>query len=183
MALPETLQTSLKQKGIPNLMVERWDGMVENEKGFYLEVALKVYQQVLDPDQVNLNSLEEIYNDQHRVIFGQVTHYMGQEYTISLIAELIARISSVVSVGKQFSSDGEMVMMTAKMISEDELMKKISIGEFKYILKKGVSGAYGELYDRFDGNQVMTWCRKYWEIKTGTAEALNTQRSNHLNGK
>lgn len=176
MALPAKLQENLLQKGVPLRWTEKWGELAKINK-FYLPAAVNVVDQVQNIEVMNHKTMDELYDDKNRVSLAQVEHYMDQESALTVIADIISNAAQLIAVGKKFRDDGEMLIRTSIMILEE--YPKMTLAELKFVLRKGVAGKWGELYDRFDGNTVLIWCGKFWEEKLQHGQYKSESRHKH----
>lgn len=84
----------------------------------------------------------------------------------TVIAYMIAKTAKKFNIGKNINP--EQIREVIESIFEDYYYLKLS--DLYLVLRKGVKGEYGQIYDRFDESVLMGWLDKYAEERFIVAE-------------
>jgi hypothetical protein len=94
-----------------------------------------------------------------KILLGIITRYV-------LITEL-----------QEVPSPEVLEIITSMIIDE---FPKMEIGELVICLKKGITGAYGPLYNKISIDTIPTWVRKYYEVTWKEIEANAIMRNKRM---
>lgn len=102
---------------------------------------------------------------------------IGEVGLKALVSYAVADLVKFFNVGKTMTP--EQIAQTAEFIIEDFYMLKIE--DIKLCFNRAKKGEYGQLYDRLDGQIILSWISKYFNNRLNIAEAIS--QSEHLENK
>ena len=84
----------------------------------------------------------------------------------TVMGYMIAKVAKKFNIGKNINP--EQIRDTIESIFEDYYYLRLS--DLYLVLRNGVKGKYGQIYDRFDESVLMGWLEKYTEERFQVAE-------------
>lgn len=93
--------------------------------------------------------------------------YQSEDFMLASVERLIAMYAGLLNIGKNLQPF--QVSVIAQEICTDYYY--LTLCEIQFVLKQGVKGAYGKIYDRFDIEVVMGWFVGYSEERVAIASA------------
>lgn len=90
----------------------------------------------------------------------------------TVMSYMIAKTAKKFNIGKNINP--EQIRETLESIFEDYYYLKLS--DLYLVLRNGVKGKYGQIYDRFDESVLMGWMEKYTEERFKVAEERQLAR-------
>lgn len=106
-----------------------------------------------------------------------VKKYHGDGVAVASVAEIIAQGAALLNVGKNLQPH-QIEFLACEILQE---WYWLTIGEVRLIMNNGVTGKYGELYDRLDVSVVLKWFERYADVR-GEVIAEKSRRA-HLDRK
>lgn len=103
---------------------------------------------------------------------GAVGHYVGESEAVQMVVEIIATAMALINVGKGIRK--EQIYPTAALIVSMPEFRLFSVADFRLAINRGVTGAYGKMYDSFDVATISNWLREYWSERMEVAESAAT---------
>lgn len=97
-----------------------------------------------------------------------VRKYHGDETAKYAVKEIIAEAASMLNIGKNLQA--HQIEFMADEVLRDWYF--LTLAEIKYLMRQGITGKYGELYDRLDVAVVSGWFERYNEQRTAQAEGM-----------
>jgi hypothetical protein len=94
----------------------------------------------------------------------------GEELAVQVVADLINDLNDFLSVKPMTVPQ---VAMTAEIVVQEFYWLKIA--DLKLVFRNAMSGKYGELYNRLDGQLICGWIRKYQDERLQEAERRSQQ--------
>jgi hypothetical protein len=109
-------------------------------------------------------SVEQAMSDVYPTL-ATVKKYHGPEAVKDAVIEIVAQSAALLNVGKNLKPH-QIDFIAVEILQE---FYWLNVGELRYIMKQGVRGEYGEVYDRIDTIVVFGWIEKYLEVRTEIA--------------
>jgi len=109
-------------------------------------------------------SVEQAMSDVYPTL-ATVKKYHGPEAAKDAVIEIVAQSAALLNVGKNLKPH-QIDFIAVEILQE---FYWLNVGELRYIMKQGVRGEYGEVYDRIDTIVVFGWIEKYLEVRTEIA--------------
>jgi len=103
-----------------------------------------------------------------------VKKYHGNGVAVASVSEIIAQAAALLNVGKNLQSH-QIDFLACEILAN---WYWLTIGEVRFVMNSGVTGKYGELYDRLDVSVVCGWFEKYADVR-GEVVAQRSRRA-HL---
>lgn len=102
----------------------------------------------------------------------QVEREIGENSILKLVGLLLLKTSNFFNIGKNMSED--QAIEAAGLLLEE--FKYETMEDFVMMLKMIKTGAFGKMYDRFDGAIVLSCMREYVELKAKQREVNIIQK-------
>lgn len=109
-------------------------------------------------------TVEQAMSDVYPTL-ATVKKYHGPEAVKDAVIEIVAQSAALLNVGKNLKPH-QIEFIAVEILQE---FYWLNVGELRYIMKQGVRGEYGEVYDRIDTIVVFGWIEKYLEVRTEIA--------------
>lgn len=97
---------------------------------------------------------------------GTVKKIYGDDFAQAYIETWIVNISEFINIGKNMNEN--QVYETAQMILDD--FPYFTLADINLIFKKAKKGDFGQIYDRLDGQIILSWFSKYNQLRCSEAE-------------
>ena len=100
---------------------------------------------------------------------GDIKRRYGEDFAQAYIETWIVNICEFVNIGKNMSPS--QIYETASMIMDIYPYYKIS--DINLVFRKAKVGEYGQVYDRLDGQVILSWFARYHKDRCAEAETLS----------
>lgn len=97
---------------------------------------------------------------------GTVKKVYGDDFAQAYIETWIVNISEFINIGKNMNEN--QVYETAQMVLDD--YPYFTLADINLVFKKAKKGDFGQIYDRLDGQIILSWFSKYSQIRCSEAE-------------
>lgn len=97
---------------------------------------------------------------------GSLKRVYGEEFTQAYIETWIVNICEFVNIGKNMTPS--QIYETALMIMD--LYPYYKLSDINLVFKNAKIGVYGQIYDRLDGQIILSWFAKYNKERCEEAE-------------
>lgn len=102
---------------------------------------------------------------------ASVRKYHDEQVALDALVEIIADAAGLVNLGRNLKPN--QIEFLA-----DEILREyyyLTLGDVRFMMRQGITGKYGELYDRLDVQVVMGWIERYTEDRANMAEGKSQQ--------
>jgi len=99
---------------------------------------------------------------------GDIKRSYGEDFAQAYIETWIVNICEFVNIGKNMSPS--QIYETATMIMDIYPYYKIS--DINLVFRKAKVGEFGQVYDRLDGQVILSWFARYHKDRCAEAETL-----------
>jgi hypothetical protein len=93
-----------------------------------------------------------------------ISKRFGEDFTQAYIEGWIVNLRDFLNVGKKMNDN--QTQETAMMIMD--LYYNITIADINLIFRKAKLGQWGQIYDRLDGQMILSWFEKYFSERCRT---------------
>ena len=97
----------------------------------------------------------------------------GYDFTQAYIEGWIVNLRDFLNVGKKMTD--QQTQETAMMILDE--FYNITIADINLIFKKAKLGHWGQIYDRLDGQVILSWVDKYFNERCRAAAEISIQEA------
>lgn len=101
-----------------------------------------------------------------------VRKYQGSEMAMGAVVTIIAEGAALLNIGKNLQA--HQIEYLAEEIAREYYW--LTLADLRYMMKQGIAGKYGEIYDRLDVQVVLGWLTKYVETRMEIAESKSQQK-------
>lgn len=108
-----------------------------------------------------------------------VKKYQGQEVAIDTLADYMAQTSLLLNVGSNMRPD--QMRAAAEMLLQDRYW--LTLADYKLLLRMGVTGQFGKIYERLDVGVIYEWVSLYEERRAEVAEREQLRKHGALNDR
>ena len=124
----------------------------------------KVCRNINTPAQVFATNLPTI---------GSVKKVYGDNFAQAYLETWIINISEFLNIGK--GMNGNQVYETAQMVLDD--YPYFTLADINLVFKKAKKGEFGQIYDRLDGQIILSWFSKYNQMRCSEAEEQSVSQA------
>lgn len=110
-------------------------------------------------------TIEEVFSNPTATL-STVNKYRGRARVQAIIEHLIKASAKFLNVGRGMNE--YQIAETARMIYDDYYF--FTVADLKVCFRSGVSGKFGQVYDRLDGMVIFDWLEKYAGERSQIAE-------------
>lgn len=133
----------------------------------------------------NINTPVQVF-EANLPTMGSVKKVYGDDFAQAYIETWIVNISEFINIGKNMNEN--QIYETAQMILDD--YPHYTLADINLVFKKAKKGDFGQIFDRLDGQIILSWFSKYNQIRCSEAEeqSINQaysfkERDNRLNDR
>jgi hypothetical protein len=109
---------------------------------------------------------------------GSINRQFGIDFTQAYIEGWIVNLREFINVGKKMSD--QQTQETAMLIIENYPSLKIS--DINLIFKRAKLGKFGSMYDRLDGQLVLSWFDAYFNERCEAAANISIREADKYKG-
>jgi len=109
---------------------------------------------------------------------GSINRQFGFDFTQAYIEGWIVNLREFINVGKKMSD--QQTQETAMLIIENYPALKIS--DINLIFKRAKLGKFGSMYDRLDGQLVLSWFEAYFNERCEAAANMSMREADKYKG-
>ena len=135
-------------------------GMFEEQKAL---LSMQLHQD--DIGKLNANTPAQAMQCNAPTI-ATIRKYRGQEKATGILMYLIGNATFQLNISKRMNQ--QQVRTAAEIISGEYYY--LNLADFKLCFQKGISGEYGQIFDRVDISVLCDWLRQYTEHRSEAAE-------------
>lgn len=153
-----------------------WGALVEAGKFEELKATLSL--EATKTDFLNMpthRSITDVFSKPTATL-ATVKKYRGEVKLQAVVEHLLKSAAKFVNVGKGMNE--WQIAETARMIASEYYY--LTVADLKVCFRNGISGKYGQLFDRLDGQIVLNWLITYDAERTQFAEMESTK---HMKAK
>lgn len=114
--------------------------------------------------------MEQAMSEKYPTV-ASVKKYHDEQLALDAVVEIIAEAASLVNLGRNLKPN-QIDFLAEEILRE---YYYLTLGDIRLMMKQGVTGKYGELYDRLDVQVVMGWLERYTEERANAAEGKSQQ--------
>jgi len=96
---------------------------------------------------------------------SKINKKFGEDFTQAYIEGWIVNLRDFINIGKKMSDS--QTQETAMMILDE--FYNVTIADINLIFKRAKLGQYGQIYDRLDGQVILSWFDKYFQERCKAA--------------
>ena len=115
-------------------------------------------------------TMEQAMSNKYPTV-ASVRKYHDEQLALDAVVEIIAEAASLVNLGRNLKPN-QIDFLAEEILRE---YYYLTLGDIRLMMKQGVTGKYGELYDRLDVQVVMGWLENYTEERANAAEGKSQQ--------
>jgi hypothetical protein len=121
----------------------------------------------------NVNTPAQVFGT-NLPTMGTVKKVYGDGFAQAYIETWIVNVSEFINIGKNMNLN--QVCETAQMILDD--YPYFTLADINLVFKKAKKGDFGQIYDRLDGQIILSWFLKYNMIRCSEAEEQSISQAN-----
>lgn len=121
--------------------------------------------------KAQLSEIEDCFD--RRYLSVKQLSLQHETYTklIGFTSGLIIAANEFLNLNVQMTE--QQIALTAELIAME--FTEFNLADLKYVIRKGMTGAYGKLYNRLDGQIIIQWMREHKEQRMDAA-ILNSEK-------
>lgn len=136
----------------------QWKNLPEQ---YYNQIVVKDFNDVIKSDSPSLALMKKEYGDVH---------------TKAILTIILVDVIKFFNVGKSMSN--VQVAQTIELIQQEYWMLKPE--DFKLCFNNAKKGMYGQIYDRIDGQLILSWIQKHIENRFLFSESESMRKHDKL---
>lgn len=143
--------------------LSRWNGL--KQRGLFEEEKARLSVLALDPSAIRVTTIESAMSGATPAL-STVRKYQGDELAKDAVVEIITEAALMLNIGKNLKTH------QIEFLADEILLNwyYLTLEEIKYLMRQGITGKYGELYDRLDVAVISGWLERYDEQRTAQIE-------------
>ncbi len=102
--------------------------------------------------------------------------YRGEDKMLAVVIAMLVRCSEMLNVGKAMSD--YQIQETAKLIFGEYYY--LTLGDFRVCFNNGITGKYGQFYDRLDSSIIFHWLATYSDERVAFSEKKSQNESDQF---
>lgn len=123
----------------------------------------------------NITTPEQVF-DTDLPTLGCLKRTYGEDFTQAYIETWIVNICEFVNIGKNMTP--AQICETASIIID--LYPYYKLADINLVFKRAKIGEYGQIYDRLDGQIILSWFSKYHRERCVEAEMLSISKADSM---
>lgn len=105
-------------------------------------------------------------------LLSTVKKYQGEGVAIASVKHIIGEASTLVNVGRNLTPQ-QVEFLAEEIIAQ---YFYLTLADIRFVMRQGVTGKYGELYERLDVQVVSGWFAQYVSERLDAAESKSSQK-------
>lgn len=154
---------------LPAKTMQLWE--VLKEQGVFDMAKANASLMALDVRQVKCPANIEAAMSADAPTLATVKKYQGAGMAVEAVEMIIAEAATLLNIGKNLQPH-QINYLACEILQE---YYWLNLADIRLIMKQGIAGKYGQIYDRLDVQVALDWLAQYVEARTGIAETKSQQ--------